>query len=134
MAFNVLIVDDSSVMRKMIINSLRGCGLLFCDIHEAENGLRGLEVLKQQEVDFVLSDVHMPIMNGEEMVDQLRKDPSFEKLPVIFISSESTEERIVVLTKKGAGFIKKPFSPKQLGETIIGMIGGVHGRSNNSRT
>jgi len=135
MLLNVLIVDDSVVMRRIIMRALLGSGLLFCDIHEAENGIEGLEALKtHNDIDFVLSDIHMPVMNGEEMVDQMRKDFDLEKMPVVFISSEKNENRITVLTRKGTGFIKKPFTPKLLGKAIMDLLGGKSEPSNNGKT
>jgi two-component system, chemotaxis family, chemotaxis protein CheY len=125
MALRALLVDDSSVMRKMIITALKTSGVLLCDIFEADNGQAGLQALDQNEVDFVLLDINMPVMNGEEMFDQMKKDPRFKDLPVIFISSESNPERIELLEKRGSRFVQKPFTPKLLGETIkISVKGG----------
>ena len=68
MAINILIVDDSGVMRAMILKTLRMAQVPLGDIHEAENGQKGFDLLDQQWVDLVIVDINMPVMNGEEML------------------------------------------------------------------
>ena len=127
MAYNILVVDDSGVMRKMIIRTLNLCGLPIGEIHEAGNGQEGLAVLGGKKIDIALVDINMPVMGGDEMVDQLRKNPDTEKLPVIFVSSESSSARIELLMKKGTGFVHKPFAPDALRDNILSIIGGDNG-------
>ena len=69
MAINVLVVDDSGVMRSMIIKTIRLSGLQLGEIHEAGNGREGLEALNQHWIDLVIADLNMPVMNGEEMIE-----------------------------------------------------------------
>lgn len=123
MALNVLVVDDSAVMRKMIIRTLRLSGLPLGDIFEAGNGQEGLDTLHQHWVDLALVDINMPVMNGEEMIDRVRQDPETADLSVIVVSTDSSETRIDLLQKKGAGFVHKPFTPEGLRETISQMTG-----------
>lgn len=70
MALNVLVVDDSAVMRGIIIKTLRLSGLPLSDVHQAANGEEGLKMLDQHWVDLVMVDINMPVMNGEEMLDR----------------------------------------------------------------
>lgn len=123
MAYNFLIVDDSSVMRKMLARTVRMCGLEVGEIYEAGNGQEGLDALAARKVDLIFVDINMPVMNGEEMVDRVRADPKTEKLPVVFISSESSSSRIEILMQKKAGFVHKPFSPEALRENIVSALG-----------
>ncbi len=123
MALNVLVVDDSAVMRKMIIRTLRLSGLPLGDVFEAGNGQEGLDKLSQNWVDLALVDINMPVMNGEEMIDRVRQNPETADLSVIVVSTDSSETRIDMLQKKGAGFVHKPFTPEGLRETISQMTG-----------
>ena len=83
MAFNVLVVDDSAVMRQMVVRTLKMSGLPLGTVLEAANGEEGLSVLQEQWVDLLLLDINMPVMNGEEMLRRLRASPETEALPVI---------------------------------------------------
>ena len=93
MALNVLVVDDSLVMRDMIKKTLRLSDLPLGDIYEASNGQEGLEVLENNWIDLALVDIHMPVMNGEEMLASIRENPEIEDLGVIVVSSESSQTK-----------------------------------------
>ena len=123
MALNVLVVDDSSVMRSMIIKTLKLCGIPLNEIYEASNGAQGLEIIDENWIDLALIDINMPVMNGEEMINKLRENPEMADLSVIVVSTESSETRINALKGKGVTFIHKPFTPELLGETIKSIIG-----------
>ena len=123
MALNVIVVDDSAVMRAMIIKTLRLSGISFDNIYEAANGEEGLKELKENWIDFALVDINMPVMNGEEMIDSVRKDEELADLAIIVISTESSETRIEMLEKKGVGFVHKPFTPETLRDVIIKLTG-----------
>lgn len=123
MALNVLIVDDSSVMRSIVIKTLRMSGLELNDIHQAANGKEGLEILQKHWIDLVLLDINMPVMTGIEMIDAVRKMPEFLDLPMIVVSTESSTTRIDTLMQRGVGFVHKPFSPEMLCRLVIQMTG-----------
>ncbi len=123
MALNVLVVDDSLVMRSMIIKTLRLSGIPLGDVLQASNGAEGLAVLDESWIDLALVDINMPVMNGEEMIDRVRQNPATADLPVVVISTESSETRIELLQRKGAGFVHKPFTPEILREKIINITG-----------
>lgn len=126
MALNILVVDDSSVMRKMIIKTLRLSQLPLGNVLEAQNGQDALTVLDGNWIDLALVDINMPVMDGEEMIDRLRQNPVTEDLPVIIISTEGSEARKEVLMQKGAGFVHKPFTPETLRDTILKTLGGLN--------
>jgi two-component system chemotaxis response regulator CheY len=123
MALNILVVDDSSVMRSMIIKTLHMSGLPLGEVHQASNGQEGLQVLDSTWIDLALVDINMPIMNGEEMIEKVRENTTTTDLPVIVVSTESSEARIEMLQKSGVGFVHKPFTPEILRKTIVGMTG-----------
>jgi two-component system, chemotaxis family, chemotaxis protein CheY len=125
MALNVLVVDDSAVMRAMIVRTLKLSGVPLAAIHQAGNGEEGLRTIRDQWIDLVLLDVNMPVMNGEEMLTALRADDATAGLPVIVVSTESSDTRLARLTALGARIVHKPFPP----ETLRAMIATVTGHS-----
>jgi two-component system chemotaxis response regulator CheY len=126
MALNVLIVDDSSVMRAMIRKTLNISGLPVAQVYEASNGAEGLEILDEQNVDLCLVDLNMPVMDGEEMIERLRREPDFIHLPVLVVSTEGSFTRISLLRQKGAEFVHKPFTPEALREAVSELTGVTH--------
>jgi two-component system chemotaxis response regulator CheY len=123
MAFNVLVVDDSAVMRQMVVRTLKMSGLPLGTVHEAGNGEEGLFVLQDQWVDLLLLDVNMPVMNGEEMLRRVRASPETESLPVIVVSTEGSETRLAALHELGATIVHKPFAPETLRDAILRVTG-----------
>ncbi len=123
MAFNVLVVDDSAVMRQMVVRTLKMSGLPLGTVLEAGNGEEGLFVLQDEWVDLLLLDVNMPVMNGEEMLRRIRGNPETENLPVIVVSTEGSETRLAALHELGASIVRKPFAPETLRDTILRVTG-----------
>lgn len=124
MSLNVLIVDDSAVMRSMVRKTLKMCGIPVTEIYEAANGQEGLECLGENWVDLALVDINMPIMNGEEMIERVRANPETAELPIIVVSTEGSETRIHRIEQHGVKFIHKPFAPETLADTIK-LITGI---------
>jgi two-component system chemotaxis response regulator CheY len=121
----VLIVDDSSVMRKIVGRSLRQAGLEILEVLEASNGSEALTLVKENSLDLILSDINMPLMDGLEFVRQLRRIESAKHIPVIMITTEAGEAHVVQALSLGAsGYIRKPFTPEQIKERVIPLIGG----------
>ena len=123
MHFNILVVDDSAVMRAMIVRTLRLSGLPLGEVHEAADGEAALERLRRSWVDLVLLDINMPVMGGEEVVDHLRADPETADLKVIVVSTERSDARIERLAAKGVAFVPKPFTPECLRDAILRATG-----------
>lgn len=126
MSLNILVVDDSAVMRSMVIKTLRAGGVELGKVHQAANGREGLDVLEQHWVDMVLVDINMPVMNGQQMLEQIRANPIWENMPVIVVSTEGSQTRIDELERMGARFIHKPFTPELVREMIQNMTGVGH--------
>ena len=118
MAYNVVVVDDSAVMRAIIIKTLKLSGLAVGQIFEAANGVEALTVMDKQWVDLALVDINMPVMNGEELITRLRANPETADMPVVVVSTESSDTRIELLQQKGTGFVHKPFTPETLRNTV----------------
>lgn len=123
MAFNVLVVDDSAVMRQMVVRTLHISGLPLGTIHEAGNGEEGLFLLQKEWIDLLLLDINMPVMNGEEMLRIIRKNPDTSQLPVIVVSTEGSEARLQNIQELGASIVRKPFAPETLRDTILRITG-----------
>ncbi|MFZ3046445.1 MAG: response regulator [Desulfatirhabdiaceae bacterium] len=122
MEMNILIVDDSKVMRQMIIKTLRISGLPLGEIHQASNGLEGLEFLNRQWVDLVILDINMPVMTGEEMMNHMQNRDECKDIPVIVISTEGSTTRIEHMEQLGACFIHKPFSPEKIRDAVYRIL------------
>jgi two-component system, chemotaxis family, chemotaxis protein CheY len=121
-----LIVDDSSVMRKIVERSLRQAGVESLVVLEAGSGVEGLEVLKTKRVDLILSDINMPAMDGLEFVRQLRKQRLAEGVPIVMITTESSEEHVKQAIEAGAiGYIRKPFTADQVKQKVLSLLASV---------
>lgn len=125
MAINVLIVDDSAVMRAMIKKTIFNSGVETAEIYEASNGKEGLHILNEHWLDILFLDLNMPVMDGMEMLAHIRNTPETRDLPVLIVSTESNEERIRMINQMNAGFVHKPFTPERLREKILEALGLV---------
>ena len=126
MKLRVLIVDDSSVMRKIVERSLRQAGLELEEVLEANNGVEGLAQAQKGKLDLILSDINMPSMDGIEFVKNLAGVDSAKGVPVIMITTEGSEARVVeALTAGAKGYIRKPFTPEQVKERVSVLVGGA---------
>ena len=118
-----LIVDDSSVMRKIVERSLRQAGLDPLIVHEAGSGIEGLDLLRTKQVDLILSDINMPSMDGLEFLRQIRAQNLAPGVPVVMITTESSEEHVKQAILAGAqGYIRKPFTAEQVKERVLPLI------------
>ena len=127
MPLNVLVVDDSSVARSMIIRVLELTGLPLGQVLQAANGQEGLDVLEGNWVDVVLVDINMPVMNGEEMICRLRSRDEWRDIPIIVVSTESSTTRIERLREHRVQFVHKPFTPEAISEVILQTTGVTNG-------
>jgi two-component system, chemotaxis family, chemotaxis protein CheY len=119
----VLIVDDSSVMRKIVERSLRQAGLDSLLAYEAGNGADALEILKSKPVDLILTDINMPSMDGLEFLRQLRSRDLAPGVPVVMITTEASLDRAKQALAAGAQyFIPKPFSIEQVRARVLPLL------------
>ncbi len=119
MGKNVLLVDDSSTMRKIVSRSLRQAGIEFDKIYEASDGLEALDVLQKESVDLVLSDINMPNMDGISFLREKAGRDAIKDIPVFMISTETGDDIIGEAKSLGAiGAIKKPFTADTVNEVL----------------
>ncbi|MBB5392897.1 chemotaxis response regulator CheY [Herbaspirillum chlorophenolicum] len=112
-----LVVDDFSTMRRIVRNLLKELG--YTNVDEAEDGVQALQKLRSDQFDFVVSDWNMPNMDGLTMLQEIRKDPSLSKLPVLMVTAEAKKENIVAAAQAGAnGYVVKPFTAATLDEKL----------------
>lgn len=124
MAYNILLVDDSASLRKVIRKVLSLSGFKMNECFEASNGQEALEVLKNHWVDLILSDIHMPVMDGFGLLKALREDETWRDLPVILVTTESNPDRLQeALTLGAKGYIRKPFRPEEIRSLLLQHLG-----------
>jgi two-component system chemotaxis response regulator CheY len=127
MAFSVLIVDDSAVMRGFIRRVMALSGFEIGECLEASDGEEALARLRERPVDVILTDINMPNMNGEELLRRLEMDSRLRSVPTLVISTDATKARILKMISLGAqGYMTKPFSPEALREELERVLGGQH--------
>jgi two-component system, chemotaxis family, chemotaxis protein CheY len=124
-SIRALIVDDSSVMRKIVERSLRQAGIDLSEVFQAANGAEALSTLKENPVDLILCDINMPVMDGIEFIKQLASIESAKNVPVVMITTEGSESHVVQALSSGArGYIRKPFTPEQVKEHVVPVLAG----------
>ena len=123
MSKKILVVDDSSTMRRIMKVSLGRCG--YTDIEEAENGLEALNQAKTKQYDCVITDWNMPEMDGLELAKNLRTLDNYTKIPIMMVTTEGGKQDIIeALTQGVSSYIVKPFTQDTLQQKMAGLFGG----------
>jgi len=126
MSYSILIVDDSLPMRSVIKRTIKAAGYGNADLLEATNGQEAMDLLKNSWVDIVMTDYNMPVMNGLELIKNIKKDEISKDIPVIVISTEGNESKIQEFMDSGAeGYITKPFTAEAIRDLIVNILGEV---------
>jgi len=116
MSKRILTIDDSKTMRDMLMLTLAEAGF---DVLQAVDGQDGLDVLVNEQVDVVITDINMPRMDGYEVIRQLRRNPSHKTTPILVLTTESEAEKKNLAREAGAtGWMVKPFDPDRLIATV----------------
>jgi len=124
MSCNVMIVDDSPILRKAIKKVVRLAGIEEDRIHEAGNGRDALTILETVWIDLVLLDLNMPVMNGEQFAQELRQRPELQGVAVVIVSTEANKDRLQRLRDLGiVDSLRKPFEPEDLCKMISKVLG-----------
>ena len=111
----ILVVDDSGTARMIIKQCLAIIGLKDKKFLEASNGRDAIEVLKQNFVDLIVTDINMPVMDGEALLREIKGSVAFKRIPVIVITSTSNDIREKALLEAGAeAIVSKPINPATL--------------------
>jgi len=123
MALDVLIVDDSAAIRKILQRVLTQTEVPLGTILEAGDGLEAIERLKANHVSLVLSDINMPNMDGIELLTRIRANPAWRDIPVVMITTEGGQQKVLEAVDLGAaGYVRKPFTADQIKEKIAGLV------------
>jgi two-component system chemotaxis response regulator CheY len=126
MAYNILIVDDSPAMRRVVKRVLDLSGVDVGKLLEAAGGRDALGLLRTEWVDLIMTDINMPEMDGEELLLEVRHDPMLASIPVLVVSTDSSELRVKQMMAHGAdGYVSKPFTPACLSCEINRLLGGT---------
>jgi two-component system chemotaxis response regulator CheY len=120
---DVLVVDDSAAIRKILQRVLRQTGMAIGAIHEAGDGQEALAVLGQHPVNLVLTDINMPKMDGLQLLASMKSSPQWKSLPVVMITTEGGEAKVGEAVRLGAvGYVRKPFTADQIKEKLTGIL------------
>jgi two-component system chemotaxis response regulator CheY len=123
MALDVLIVDDSAAIRKILHRVLVQAEVPLGKVHEASDGLEALEKMKLEKVGLILSDINMPNMDGIEFLTKIKGDDAFKHIPIIMVTTEGSQAKVMLALELGAiGYVKKPFTADQIKEKLTGII------------
>ena len=123
MAFNILVVDDSETMRAVIKKTVLMSGVQIGEFCEACDGRVALQILEEMWIDVVLTDINMPEMGGVDFLREVKKNEVLRNIPVIFISTESSQSRMEeVMSLGAAAYVKKPFMPEKIREVLLDVL------------
>ena len=123
MALDIMIVDDSAAIRKILGRVLVQAGVDVGTVHEANDGGQALEMLKTQKVSLILSDINMPNMDGIELLSRLKADAALKSVPIVMVTTEGSQARVMQALELGAaGYVRKPFTADQIKEKLVGVI------------
>ncbi len=120
MPANILIVDDSAAIRKILQRVLRQAELPLGQIYEAGDGIQALEIMQANNVSLVLSDINMPNMDGLQLLAQIKANPQWQSVQVVMITTEGNQARVMEAVGLGAaGYVRKPFTSDQIKEKLL---------------
>jgi two-component system, chemotaxis family, chemotaxis protein CheY len=120
---DVLIVDDSAAIRKILQRVLRQADLPLGQVYEAGDGVEALKALGSQHVDLVFADVNMPNMDGLQLLSQIKSADQWKHLPVVMVTTEGSESKVLAAANLGAaGYVRKPFSAEEFRRTLDGLL------------
>jgi two-component system, chemotaxis family, chemotaxis protein CheY len=123
MKINVLVVDDSAAIRKILVRVLSQTDLPLGDVREANDGVEALNILKNFAASLILSDINMPNMDGLQFLTNVRADSQWKQVPVIMISTEGNQAKVLEAVQLGAnGYVRKPFTADQIKEKVLSCM------------
>jgi two-component system, chemotaxis family, chemotaxis protein CheY len=123
MAVDILIVDDSAAIRKILQRVLLQAEVPLGRVHEAGDGVEALAKLTEEKVGLILSDINMPNMDGLEFLGKLKSNDTLKHVPVVMITTEGGQAKVLEAVNLGAaGYVRKPFTAEQIKEKLVGII------------
>lgn len=125
MGYSILLVDDSNVVKAVLMRYLSASSFPIDKIHDAANGVEALKILGTEQVDLVITDINMPHMDGFELIERMRLDMMLQRIPVVVISTEGSLTRVSQLEGLGVrGYVRKPFTAQDIERTLSEVLGG----------
>jgi two-component system chemotaxis response regulator CheY len=125
MGYNILLVDDSNVVKAVLMKILAGSSLPINQVFDAANGVEALKILGVNTMDLVITDINMPLMDGIELVERMRLDMMLKNIPVIIISTEGSLSSISNLQEMGIkGYVRKPFVTEEILSILTEVLRG----------
>lgn len=126
MKLNVLVVDDSAAIRKILLRVLSQTDLPVEKVQEASDGVEALKIMNSDNINLVLSDVNMPNMDGLELLTTVRANAAWKAVSVIMITTEGSQAKVLEAVQLGAnGYVRKPFTAEQIKEKVLSCLKGV---------
>ncbi len=123
MAVDILIVDDSAAIRKILQRVLLQTEVPIGKIVEAGDGVEALAALKINKIGLILSDINMPNMDGLQLLSELKSSPEHRNVPVLMITTEGAQAKVLAAVNLGAiGYVRKPFTADQIKEKLVGLL------------
>jgi two-component system chemotaxis response regulator CheY len=123
MESDVLVVDDSAAIRKILQRVLRQTGMAIGTVYEAGDGQEALELMKAHKIHLVLTDINMPKMDGIQLLGAIKSSPQWNSIPVMMITTEGGETKVSEAVRLGAsGYVRKPFTADQIKEKLAGIV------------
>ena len=120
---DVLVVDDSAAIRKILQRVLRQTGMAIGTIHEAGDGQEALDLLKLHKPGLVLTDINMPKMDGLQFLAAVKASDGWRDIPIVMITTEGGETKVAEAVRLGAvGYVRKPFTADQIKEKLAGIL------------
>jgi two-component system chemotaxis response regulator CheY len=124
MGLQVLVVDDSSTMRKFVKKAVIASGLNVARFFEAANGEEALKQLEENWIDIIFTDINMPVMDGITFIKEAKKDPIYREVPIVVVTTEGAKEKVEEIRSLGVdAFIKKPFRPEDVRSVLLEIEG-----------
>ncbi len=123
MPVDVLIVDDSAAIRKILQRVLRQTDIPIGEVFEAGDGVEALKTLNDRHVHLILSDINMPNMDGLQLLAQLKQNDKWKSVPIVMVTTEGGQGKVIEAVQLGAaGYVRKPFTAEQIKEKLTGLI------------
>lgn len=125
MRYNILIVDDSEIMQRVIERIIDMIGVPTEKILFAVNGIDALRALKMNSIDLMFTCINMPLMDGVELIATMQRDVELRGVPIIVVSAEPSENSLDRIDHPGVrAYIRKPFRPEIIRDVVTEVLGG----------
>jgi len=120
---DVLIVDDSAAIRKILQRVLRQADVPIGQVFEAGDGQEALAMMETQPVGLVMTDINMPNMDGIQLLTRIKAMEQWKDLPVVLVTTEGSQAKVLEAAQLGAaGYVRKPFTAEQIKEKLMPLL------------